>query len=333
MILCLCPNAGVDRTYEVDNFGLGQYHYPRRARVVSGGKGINVARALRTLGAKVAITGFTGGLAARFIEQEMSAIEARPAFVHIAEESRVCINIIDRISRSQTQVDEVGPLVTPSEVDNLLRRWPRMIARAKLAVLSGSLPRGVSLDLYAELIEACHEVHVPVVIDARDDVLRRALPARPTVVKHNIFEMERLVGHSLSIPEGLVDAMKEILAQGVEAVAITLGKQGSVGANASGEVYWVTPPEVDYVGGVGSGDAYTAGFAAAMTRDRSLIDRLRWATAAGAANATSLGACVFEREEVQKLLVGVTVQSLTEAEGPPSEADEEASIGGDESAE
>jgi 1-phosphofructokinase family hexose kinase len=323
----------VDRTYEVENFGLGQYHHPRRSRVVSGGKGINVARALRTLGAKVAITGFAGGLAARFIEQEMNALDAHPAFVHIAEESRVCINIIDRTSRAQTQVDEVGPLVTPSEVDTLLRRWPRMIARAKLAILSGSLPRGVALDLYAELTEACHAAHVPVMVDARDDVLRRVLPARPTVVKHNIFEMERLMGRQLSIPEGLVEAMKEILAQGVETVVITLGKQGALGANGAGEVYWVTPPEIDYVGGVGSGDAFTAGFATAIVQGRGLADRLRWATAAGAANATSLGACLFEREEVQKCLVGVKVQSLTEAPAPPSETPEEASTGGDQSAE
>jgi 1-phosphofructokinase family hexose kinase len=330
MILCLCPNAGVDRTYEVENFGLGQYHHPRRFQVASGGKGINVARALRVLGAKVALTGFAGGIACRFIEQEMNALDCHPAFVHIAEESRVCINIIDRNSRSQTQVDEVGPLVTPSEVDTLRRRWPRMLAKANLAVFSGSLPRGVPLDLYAELTEVCREARVPVLVDARDDVLRKTLPARPDIVKHNIFEMERLMGRQLSIPDGLFDAMKEILAQGVGTVVITLGKQGSLGADLAGEAYWVTPPDVDYVGGVGSGDAFLAGFAAAMIRGRPLADRLRWATATGAANAASLGACLFEREEVQKCLMGVKVQSLTEASQPSTETPEEASIGGDD---
>jgi 1-phosphofructokinase family hexose kinase len=332
MILCLCPNAGVDRTYEVENFGVGQYHHPRRLHVVSGGKGINVARALRILGAKTAVTGFAGGLAARFIEQEMSSLDAHPAFVRIAEESRLCINIIDRVSRSQTQVDEVGPLVTPSEVDALLRRWPRMIARANLAILSGSLPRGVPLDLYAELTEACHEAGVPVIVDARDDVLRRALPARPDVVKHNNLEMERLVGRSLSVPDGILEGMRELVAQGIPAVVVTLGKQGALAINADGEALWVTPPEIDYVGGVGSGDAFLAGFAAAMTRDRSLADRLRWGTAAGAANAGSLGACLFERDEVQKCLAGVTVRSFVEASEPPPASAEEASIGGDASA-
>ncbi|MCX7598386.1 MAG: hexose kinase [Armatimonadetes bacterium] len=315
MIVVLCANAGIDRTYEVDNFAVGHYHHPRHYRVAAGGKGINVARALRAFGARAVVTGFVGGLAAQFIQRQLLEAGLQPAFVPIGEESRVCINIIDVQSRAQTQVDEVGPLVTPSEVDVLRRRWPRLLAKANLAVISGSVPRGVPLDLYAELVELAHEAGKPVLLDARDDLLRRALPARPDLVKINIHELERVAGRPLIFPTGAREALKELVASGVGTAIVTAGRAGSLGVSAAGLELWAEPPEVPNLGAVGSGDAYLAGVAAAMAAGRGLEEQMRWGTAAGAANAMTLGACLFERTHVQECLPGVKVMSFAEAAG------------------
>lgn len=335
MILVLCANAGIDRTYEVENFALGHYHHPRHYRVAAGGKGINVARALRAFGAKAVVTGFVGGLAAQFIQHQLLEAGLQPAFVPIGEESRVCINIIDVQSRAQTQVDEVGPLVTPSEVDALRRRWPRLLTKASLAVISGSVPRGVPLDLYAELIELAHESGKPVLLDARDDLLRRALPARPDLVKINIHELERLAGRPLTFAAGAREALKQLVAGGVATAIVTAGRTGSVGVSAAGQELWAEPPEVPNLGAVGSGDAYLAGVAAAMAAGRGLDEQMRWGTAAGAANAMTLGACLFDRSHVQECLAGVKVISLSEkagqqnqtAEGRPGHTAEERDSG------
>jgi 1-phosphofructokinase family hexose kinase len=333
MILVLCANAGVDRTYEVDNFGLGRFHHPRRQRVVPGGKGINVARALRVFGARVVLTGFAGGLAAKFIEQEMAKLGVQPAFVSIAEESRVCINIVDTQSRSQTQVDEVGPLVSPSEVDKLRRRWARLVEKAQLAVIAGNAPRGVPLDLYAELVEICHSRHVPVLLDAHDELLQRALEARPTLVKPNLSELERLLGRQLSVPQGVLEVLNGWVAGGtVQTGVVSVGGQGALAVNAAGERYWAKPPQIKYLGSVGSGDAMLAGIAAAMAAGKGLPEQLRWGTAAGAANAATFGACLFDLATVQQCLRGVQLLPLTENgklvtetthKGPESEAGKE----------
>lgn len=319
MILVLGANAGIDRTYEVENFGLGQYHHPRSFRVAAGGKGINVARALRIFGARVAVTGFAGGLAAQFISKQMLEVGAQPAFAPIAEESRLCINIIDAHSRSQTQVDEVGPLVTPSEVDGLRRRWTRLLPKANLAVICGSAPRGVPHDLYGELITAAHEAGKPVLLDCRDEMLRRAVPALPALIKVNSYEMERLVGRPVTFPDGAVGAAREVVEAGIDTVIITLGATGSLAVNAEGEEVWAEPPDVENLGAVGCGDAFMAGVAAARSQGRGLEDQLRWGTAAGAANAATLGACMFDRREVQGHLAGVTLHSLAEATDPGAE--------------
>ena len=317
MILVLCANAGVDRTYEVENFAVGHYHNPRRQRIVAGGKGINVARALRALGAKVLITGFAGGVAAKFIEQEMVRIGAHPAFVPIGEESRVCINIIDRNSRTETRLDELGPLVTPTEVDRLRRRWARGLEKVRIAVISGSAPRGAPYDLYAELIELCHRAGVPVILDARDEMLLNALDAKPTVVKPNVNEVERILGRPVPVPEGVYAIAREWVASGIDEAIISFGGQGAIGVSSDGQAFWAKPPEIEYVSGVGSGDAMVGGIAAAMHSGLGLYDQLRWGTAAGAANAATFGACLFDREAVRKMVAGVKIVPLAD-DGRPA---------------
>ncbi|MBC7287723.1 MAG: 1-phosphofructokinase family hexose kinase [Armatimonadetes bacterium] len=316
MILVLCANAGVDRTYEVDNFAVGQYHHPHRQHVTAGGKGINVARTIRALGLKVTVTGFVGGVAARFIEHEIARIGARPAFVRIGEESRVCINIIDRHSRSQTRLDELGPLVTPSEVDRLRERWRVMLQEAKLAVISGSAPRGAPKDLYAELVDVCRGAGVPVILDARDELLAHALAAKPTVVRVNVSEAEGVVGRTLALPGGVYEVARQWVDWGVEEAIISFGAQGAIGVGRDGQAFWARPPEVEYVSGVGSGDAMVGGIAAAMYSGLSLLEQLRWGTACGAANAASFGACLFDRRAVHSYVSGVEV-ILLEPGGRP----------------
>lgn len=310
MILVLCANAGVDRTYEVDNFAVGQYHYPRRQKIIAGGKGVNVARALRVFGQKVVITGFAGGYGGKFIHDQCLAFGAQPAFVGIGEESRVCINIVDGRSHAQTRLDEVGPLVTPSEVERLRRRWSKALDKAAVAVISGSAPRGVPLDLYGGLVAAARAAKVPVLLDARGELLSRALDARPTLVKLNLAEMQALCGESLAVPQGVVRAAGELTARGVAAAVITLGHNGAIGVTADGQRWWAKPPKIEYVSDVGSGDAMMAGIAAAMAGGRPFADQLRWGTGAGAANAATFGACTFDRQALLACLRDVTLFPL-----------------------
>jgi len=50
MILVVSPNLAVDVTLEVDAIEPGEVHRARRVRRQAGGKGVNFARALRSLG-------------------------------------------------------------------------------------------------------------------------------------------------------------------------------------------------------------------------------------------------------------------------------------------
>ncbi len=314
MITVLCANAGVDKTYEVENFAVGGFYHPRRTITAPGGKGINVARVLKTLGQPVVVTGFAGGNNGRFLTQHLRSSGIQADFVPIGEESRVVISIIDGAQGTQTRVDEVGPLVTPSEVDRLRRKWDRLLDRSDLAVIAGSAPRGVSLDLYGELVETARKKKAPLILDAHDELLARALSARPVVIKPNLSELQRLVNGQLSVPDGVVEAGKQLVGDGINVVVTSLGARGAIAVTDKHGIWWARPPKVKVVNSVGSGDALVAGFAAASMERKPFDERLRLAVAAGTANAATFGAGACSEQEISKLLPEVKLKRLDAVE-------------------
>src|SRR5512138_2802784 len=95
MILCVNPNAAIDKTIVVNPFRLNEIHRPQRVIAIPGGKGVNVARGLKRLGGSPTVTGWVGGFAGQFIEAGLRA-EGIPAdFVHTDFESRTCLSIVD----------------------------------------------------------------------------------------------------------------------------------------------------------------------------------------------------------------------------------------------
>ena len=62
MILTVTLNAALDRTLSVPNFQAGRRHRASDSLTLPGGKGVNIARALRNLGMRVIATGLGGGV-------------------------------------------------------------------------------------------------------------------------------------------------------------------------------------------------------------------------------------------------------------------------------
>ena len=63
MILCLNLNAAIDKTIVVSSFAINKIHRTKSVISLAGGKGCNVARALKTLGEEPVVSGLVGGFA------------------------------------------------------------------------------------------------------------------------------------------------------------------------------------------------------------------------------------------------------------------------------
>jgi len=314
MILTVTVNAAVDKTLTVANFQLGHRHRAQQGLIMPGGKGINVARALKRLGDPVIATGLAGGRTGIHILDGLSQEGILNDFVRIAGESRTSTAVVDPTSGLQTEINEYGPEVTAEEVSTLLEKIRYLSGAVKVVVFAGSLPRKVDTGFYAEVIRDMNKRRVRTVIDAEGEPLRLALNAEPTVISPNQREAEALVGHEFQTDEDFQNALLELRNMGAANVVITL-KTGcyallSPGARGSHKMYRAWIPRVEAVSAVGSGDAFLAGFVSAQFAERPEADCLRHGLAVGAANTQTVGAGVFDPRDVPRYAGMVEVEQI-----------------------
>jgi len=153
MLVTVTLNAAIDRTLTVPNFQRGLRHRASQALTLAGGKGINVARALKVLGVPVVATGLTGGRTGTRVIEELTQESILNDFVRIAGESRTSTAVVDPVTGSHTEINEWGPHVEPEELKMLLEKLVYLSADAEWVIFAGTLPRGVDNSFYADAIK------------------------------------------------------------------------------------------------------------------------------------------------------------------------------------
>ena len=312
MILTVTLNPAIDRTVAVPNFRLGQRHRAVERRTVAGGKGVNVARALRLLEQPVIATGLVGGPTGARIVEQLTDDGVLNDFTRIAEESRTNLALIDPTSGEQTEINERGPAVTGEEVERLADKVLYLAQGADFCVIAGSVPPGVDPDLYARLVEALRRTEVPLLLDTDGEPMRAGLRAGPAVVAPNAAEAEEAVGHEFADPDDLVLGLRELIEMGAAEAIITRenGCVAIIGEASERRRYEVEIEPLEPVAAVGSGDAFLAGYASARYRGAGPRDCLAYGVACGAESTQHFGAGTIDPREVERLLSRVDVREL-----------------------
>ena len=313
MIVTVTLNAALDRTLTVPNFQRGQRHRASAGLTLPGGKGINIARALKALDVPVVATGLAGGEVGTRIVADLTAEAILNDFVRIADESRTSTAVVDPMTSSYTEINEWGPHVEPEELEMLSRKIHYLARDADTVVFAGSLPRAVPASIYADAIRDLSRRGVRTVIDSEGQPLRLAVEAEPFLVSPNQREAEGLVGQEFHDDDDFAMALGAIAELGARNVMITL--EAGCFALLRGEDRQVrrfraTAPEVEPVSAVGSGDVLLAAFLAARADARPLDEALRSAVATGAASTLMIGAGRFDPRDLGRLVPQVRVEEL-----------------------
>src|SRR5215207_6541115 len=156
MILTVTLNAAIDRTVAVPSFRQGNRHRAVETSTVAGGKGVNVARALKLLGRPVIATGLAGGPTGTRILEQLTEESILNDFTRIGDESRTNLAVIDPTTGEQTEINERGPSVNPEEVDRFAEKLLYLAQGASFCVLAGSVPPGLDPEVYARLVAELH---------------------------------------------------------------------------------------------------------------------------------------------------------------------------------
>jgi 1-phosphofructokinase/tagatose 6-phosphate kinase len=312
VILTVTLNAAIDRTVAVPNLRIGHRHRAVEARTVAGGKGVNVARALRLLDRPVIASGLAGGATGTRILEHLAEESILNAFTRIGGESRTNLAAVDPTSNEQTEINERGPEVTEEEVDLFVAKLIYLAKGASICVLAGSIPPGVPSDVYGRLVGELRELGVLTVLDSDGDPMRAGLRAEPDVVVPNVTEAEEAVGHEFNDEDDLALGLSSLLEMGAGEAMITLadGCVAIVGEGIERRRYEVRIEPLEPVAAVGSGDCFLAGYVAARYDGASPRDCLAFGVACGAESTQHFGAGTLDRREAERLLPRVEVREL-----------------------
>ena len=259
------------------------------------GKGVNVARFLARHGHSVVLTGFAGGHSGAWLRELVKAEGIRDACLETKAPLRVGFMASSRADEHPTTVLPTGFPVTQDECQALWARVADLASSVRLVIMSGSVPHPLADDLYADLLRQCRPCSVPCWLDAHGPAVDRALTGEspPTLAKPNRDELD----HS----DRWYRVRELHITDGAAPVEVTI----------SGEGCWqVHPPAIRQVNPIGSGDCYLGGLAHGWLSGLSVAERLRYASAAGAANALQHDVAMIGPEQVAPLLSAVDVRCL-----------------------
>jgi 1-phosphofructokinase/tagatose 6-phosphate kinase len=313
VIITVTLNAAIDKSLSVPNFRLGRRHRTVEQQTLAGGKGVNVARTLKTLGAPVIATGLAGGPTGTRIVEQLTEESILNDFVRIREESRTNTAVHDPTTGQQTEINERGPAVTEREIELFRDKLLYLSGGAELVVFAGSLPRGVEPDLYADLIRMVAKAGITTIVDTDGEPLRQAVRAEPNVISPNILEAEELVGHEFNDDEDMVIAVREMRGLGAREAIMTTpdGCFASVLEKGEPTLYRVRIEPRETVATVGAGDAFLAGYVAARYAGAAPSECLRQGVACGAESTQRLGAGLVDSALVGRLLGETQVERVT----------------------
>ena len=311
MITTITLNVAVDKAYVIGKLTDHTVMRVNRCTNTAGGKGLNVAKVVHLCGEEVQATGFVGGFNGAYVEDMLKKQNIPSRFVHVQGETRSCINVLDEDGGS-TEFLEPGEPIRPEEVQEFLDQFDDIIADSSVVTISGSVPKGVDVTMYAKLIEKIKAQGKKVVLDTSGALLKESIKACPTMVKPNTDEIEDLLGIKVNNHKDLVEGAKKLHEMGIPVVVVSLGGDGAFVVSDEG-VFRGQPPKIEVVNTVGCGDSMTAAFAVAFARGLSVQEALRYAIAVSAANAMTMETVSFREEDRVHNMKGVKVYLEPEA--------------------
>lgn len=311
MITTITLNVAVDKAYVIGKLTDHTVMRVNRCTNTAGGKGLNVAKVVHLCGEEVQATGFVGGFNGAYVEDMLKKQNIPSRFVHVQGETRSCINVLDEDGGS-TEFLEPGEPIRPEEVQEFLDQFDDIIADSSVVTISGSVPKGVDVTMYAKLIEKIKAQGKKVVLDTSGALLKESIKACPTMVKPNTDEIEDLLGIKVNNHKDLVEGAKKLYEMGIPVVVVSLGGDGAFVVSDEG-VFRGQPPKIEVVNTVGCGDSMTAAFAVAFARGLSVQEALRYAIAVSAANAMTMETGSFREEDRVHNMKGVKVYLEPEA--------------------
>lgn len=309
MIYTITLNPAVDKELVVPAIEFDTVLRSQEVHVDYGGKGFNVSRLLRSLGADSVALGFAGGRNGELLRDGLESLDIHADFVWVTGETRTNISIVTEIPGHYVKVNEPGPTISAEDLIALRQKVKALAHFGDWWVLAGSLPPGAPVTIYADLIHTIQAAGAYVILDTSGAALRHGCAARPFLAKPNDTEAHHLTGLPVGSLAEMTAAAQAVQAAGVGAVVLSLGKAGALLVDKQ-HVWQAESPVITERNPIGAGDSMVGGLVWALSQGMPLAEAVTWGIASGAATASMPGTAVGPKSLIESLQPQVKLHPL-----------------------
>jgi 6-phosphofructokinase 2 len=310
MIYTITLNPALDRTLWIQKVRDDVSNRILEEKSFAGGKSVDVSKVLKNLGVDNIALGFVGGFAGRELEGRLLNEGIETDFVRVSGETRTNIIIHETDTGKQLAFNARGPEIKPDELMQFIEQLEKLPCGDVVAI-GGSIPLGVSPEIYRKIISLVKKCQAKVVLDVDGEALRQGIKAHPNVIKPNIHELSELAGRELKGLDDVVTAARSINQQGVEIVLVSMGAKGIL-LVSDGQQYLAVPPNVNVESTIGAGDSSVAGFVFGLVQGKDLKQCLIYAVAAGTATTLRQGTALCQKDDFERIVPLVLLTDLLE---------------------
>ena len=299
-------NAAYDLVGHLKRIELGEVNTVETLGLFPAGKGINVAQVLKDLGVDVTVGGFLGEDNQGDFVTLFDKLGLQDKFQRVPGRTRINVKITET-DADVTDLNFLGYDISDSAWQQFVADSLAYCQSFDIVAVCGSLPRGVTPDLFADWLKQLHQAGIKVVLDSSNAALTAGLNAKPWLVKPNHRELEAWVGYTLNSLEEIVSAAKKLKAQGIANVIISMGAQGSVWLSDEAVIQAQPPKCENVVSTVGAGDSMVAGLIYGLINDLPPKDTLAFASAVSAFAVSQSNVGISDRTLLEPILNNVNI--------------------------
>lgn len=304
-------NAAYDLVGRLSRIELGEVNQVETLGIFPAGKGINVAKVLHDLGVDVAVGGFLGEDNVGDFEHLFQTLSLEDKFQRVSGKTRINVKITET-EADVTDLNFLGYEISPEVWSQFVESSLDYCKDFEFVAVCGSLPRGVSPQQFADWLARLSQKGVKVVLDSSNAAFTAGLQAKPWLVKPNHRELEAWVGRSLPTLADIIAAAKQLKAQGIANVIISIGAKGSIWLSDNAVIQAQPPKCENVVSTVGAGDSMVAGLIYGLSKGLSQQQTLAFASAVSAFAVSQSNVGVSDVSLLDPILTQV---KLTQLEG------------------
>lgn len=296
MVYTITLNPALDYVMKVGKLRYDDINRSKSEEIYYGGKGINVSVILTRLGVHNKALGFVAGFTGRKLEQ-MLVDEGIDCDFNRLSNGQTRINVKIKAD-TELDVNASGPDISEDDIKDLMDKLDD-IGENDYLVLAGSIPSTLPDDIYERILSRLQSRGVNFIVDATGDLLKKALPYKPFLVKPNHHELGDLFGVETKTEEDIVKYARKVQEMGARNVLVSRAKDGATLIDENAKVTTFANVDGELVNSVGCGDSMVAGFVAGYINKKDYAYALKLGAACG--NATAFSEELATADEIKKV--------------------------------